>query len=211
MPNKSLSKNHIERIKVAFTLTEVVVATFISGIILSFIFIFLWDISNWISETKKWVVSMSHLYDFSYKLNNYRNVYITWWILVDNTSTWSDVFLMRNLAWDGWVLMWVVKLSNNKLDTDNTTYEDRWIWFRKLTASELATVDSNVNNIYSYIFQEDQIFSEIKVQDLILVAYNWWKIFDLSLIYNSDFQNSLIWQFWADLPRDSLKRFNIDF
>jgi hypothetical protein len=61
------------------------------------------------------------------------------------------------------------------------------------------------------VFQNDQIFKDLKVQDLILISYNSWKIFDLSLIVDLAFQNSLIWQLRYDLPKDTLKKFNIDF
>lgn len=195
----------------AFTLPEVVIATFISWIILSFIFIFLSDISSWISDSKKETVLMYDFYDFTYKLNNYRNVYITWWIIVDNTSTWSDVFLMRDVTWENWILIWAVNLADNKLDTDNTIYENRWIWFRKISNEELLDIDMDVSNIYELIFQDDNIFSDLKLQDLSFESYNSWEIFEINVLINKDFQNNLVWQYWNDLPRDNLKKFNIDF
>lgn len=213
---KSVSKAYykekiINKFKQAFTLTEVVVATLISSIVLWFIFIFLWDISSGIIDTKREIILMSHFYDFSYKLNNLRNVYTTGSILVDNTGTWSDVFLMKDISGQNWVLFWVVNIADMKLETDNTVYDDRWVWFRKLSSNELAEVDTNVDFIYDYVFQEDQVFSDLKVQDLNIVSYNSGSIYDLNMSLNLDFQNSLIWQYWADLPRDDLKKFNIDF
>lgn len=195
----------------AFTLAEVVIASLISGIILSLIFIFLWDISNWIVDSKNETILMSRLYDFSNKLNNYRNIYTTWAILINNTSTWSDVFLMRDVTWTNGILLWTVKLENQKLDTDNTIYADKWVWFRKVSSSELALIDSDVNNVYDFIFLDDQIYTDLKVQDMILESYNSWAIYDLSLVVDMNFQNSLVWQFWQDLPRDNLKKINLDF
>lgn len=195
----------------AFTLAEVVIATFISWIILSFIFIFLGDISSWIAESKKETVLMYDFYDFTYKLNNYRNVYITWWIIVDNTSTWSDVFLMRDVTWENWILIWAVNLEDNKLDIDNTIYENRWIWFRKLSTEELTDVDADVSVLYDLIFQKDYIYSDLKVQNISFESYNSWEIFEINVLINNEFQNNLVWQYWSDLPRDNLKKFNIDF
>lgn len=195
----------------AFTLPEVVIATFISWIVLSFIFIFLWDISSWISESKKETILMSDFYDFTYKLNNYRNVYITWWIIVDNTSTWSDVFLMQDITWENGILIWPVNLDDNKLDIDNTIYNNRWIWFRKLSTQEISEVNIDVNNIYNYMFQNDNIYSDLKVHDMSFNSYNSWSIYEINVSINMDFQNSLIWQYWFDLPRNNLKKFNIDF
>lgn len=212
--NKKISlkaKTKSTQSKLAFTLAEVVIASLISSIILSLIFIFLWDISNWIVDTKNETILMSRLYEFSNKINNYRNIYTTWSILINNTSTWSDVFLMRDATWTNGVLLWTVKLENKKLDTDNTIYADKWVWFRKLSSSELALVDSDVNNVYDFIFQDDQIYTDFKAQDMILESYNSWAIYDLSLVVDMNFQNSLVWQFWQDLPRDNLKKFNLDF
>lgn len=203
--------NKQKNLKNAFTLTEVLVATLISGLILWYIFVFLWDMSTGIVETKKEVIAMSRIYELSHTINNYRNIYTTWSILVNNTWTWSDVFLMKDNEWKNGVLLWVVNIWDNKLDTDNTRYDDRWIWFRKLSEFELWEISTNTWVIYDYVFQEDQIFSDLKTQDLVFLSYNSWTIYDMSLIYNLDFQANLIWQYWADLPKDSLKKLNIDF
>ncbi|MDP2091101.1 MAG: prepilin-type N-terminal cleavage/methylation domain-containing protein [Candidatus Gracilibacteria bacterium] len=195
----------------AFTLPEVVIATFISGIILSFIFIFLSDISSGISDSKKETVLMYDFYDFTYKLNNYRNVYITGGIIVDNTSTGSDVFLMRDVTGENGILIGAVNLADNKLDTDNTIYENRGIGFRKISNEELLDIDMDVSNIYELIFQDDNIFSDLKLQDLSFESYNSGEIFEINVLINKDFQNNLVGQYWNDLPRDNLKKFNIDF
>jgi len=203
--------NKLKSLKNAFTLTEVLVATLISSIVLWFIFVYLSDMSTWIQETKSEVIMMSRVYDFTHKLENFRNIYTSWAILVDNTSTWSDVFIMKDISWKNGILMWVVNVSNNKLDTDTTLYADRWIWFRKLSEYELWEISSNVNFIYDYIFQEDNIYSDIKVQEFNLTSYNSWTIFELGLTYDLNYQVNLIWQFWADLPKWWLKKINIDF
>ena len=201
----------IFQIKKAFTLVEVFIATFISSIVLSFIFIFLSDISSWILDTKNEIIFMWHFYDFTYKLNNYRNIYTTWSILVNNTSTWSDIFIFKDESWTSALLLWPVKLSNNKLYTDNTIYEDRWIWFKKLSATELSDLATNLNNIYDFHFQDDQIYSDLKLQDLSFESYDSWKIYDMNLTLNPYFQINLVWQYWVDLAKDDLKIFNIDF
>jgi prepilin-type N-terminal cleavage/methylation domain-containing protein len=66
-----------KKIKKAFTLPEVIVATFISVLMLSFIFIFISDVIDGISGSNNEVKVLSSFYDFTNKLNNYRNVYIT--------------------------------------------------------------------------------------------------------------------------------------
>ncbi|MBT3726368.1 prepilin-type N-terminal cleavage/methylation domain-containing protein [bacterium] len=64
-----------QKFKKAFTLTEIIVATFISAIILSFVYVFLNNVIFTISDTKNDVKSLSSVYDFINKLNNYNNIY----------------------------------------------------------------------------------------------------------------------------------------
>ncbi len=208
---KSFLINYKNNIFKAFTLTEVVIASFISSMVLSFIFIFLLDITNWINNNKNEINVLSQFYDFSYKLNNLRNVYLTWWIIIDNTSTWSDVFLMRDLSWNNWILLGVIKLTDKKLDTDILKYEDRWIWFRKLSSSELLEIDNDINKIYDFTFFDDQIYYDLKIQDLEIFSYNSWSIYEMNLLINMDFNINLVWQNWNNLPRDNLKKININF
>jgi len=208
--NNTMKKKWTVFIKKAFTFSEIVVATFISMIVMSFIFIFLSDTIEAIWNTKDDVDMISSFYDFTNKLHNFRNIYITWWILVE-TSTWSDIFLMRDFSWENGILLWPVKLDSSYLYIDNTTYEEKWIWFRKISSTELVSIDADVNIIYDLSFQEDQIFSDIKIHDFILIEYNSWDIFELGLIVDSDFQINLAWKLISEVPKDSQQRFNIDF
>ena len=209
--NKKILYSEKNNKKIAFSMSEVIVATFISAIVLSFIFIFLSNISDWIANTKKEAKIISSFYDFTYKLNNYSNIYTSGSILINNSWTWSDVFLMKDIEWENGILFWAINIDDLKIDTDTTIYENRVVWYRKISSDELADIDSDINNVYDYIFHEDNIFHDLKVYDFILISYNSWTIFDLSMIVNLDFQNSLVWQSWADLPREDFKKFNIDF
>lgn len=193
-----------------FTLAEVLISTFVSTIILWFIFLFLSNIAEGISKTKDDVLTLESFYDFSDQLDNYRNVYISWSILVDNTD-WSDVFLMTDWSWENWILVWPVSNTNNRLNLNNTIYESKTIWFRKLSSKELQDINNDLSLIYDYIFQDDKLYNDLKIQDLILISYNSWKIFDMSLIVNTDFNSSLIWRAWSDLDKANLKKFNINF
>lgn len=193
----------------AFTISEVIIATFISTIVLSFIFIFLSDIVNSISNTKKEINSLSSFYEFTNKINNLNNIYISWSIIVE-TSTWSDIFLMKDSTWDSWILVWPVKLSDYKLNNDNTIYDNKWLWFRKVTKNEIFLIESNNIFVYDLIFQRDQVFSDLKIQDFVILSYNLWLVYNFSIVLDLDFKSSLIWQLRADLPKDSLIKLNID-
>ncbi len=207
--DNTLEKEKVSFFKAAFTLTEVVIATFISAIILSFIFVFLTDIIDGIWSTRKEVITISSFYEFTSKINNLSNIYNTGSIIIE-TSTWSDVYLMKDTKWLKWVLVWPVNLQDFKLDNDNTVYENKWLWFRKLNEAELIAVELDPQIVFDYSFHKDQIFSNLKVQDFIAISYNAWTITNIHLILDLNFQTSLIWQLWSELPKDSLIRLNID-
>lgn len=208
--NYIINRKDISYIKKAFTLIEVIIATLISMIVLSFIFLFLVNTIDTIWTAQNEVKIISSFYDFTNKINNLRNVYTTGWILIDS-AIWSDVFLMKDSFLENGILIWPIRLSNNKLDIFSSIYDDKWVWFRKVSALELADINNDINIIYSYVFQKDQIFSKLKVQDFTLIEYNSWDIFDLSLTIDLNFQNSLVWQLWSSLPKNSLRMYNINF
>lgn len=209
--NKNFNKNKNKFTYKAYTLPELLVATFISTILLSFIFIFIWNILSDITDSKNEIIQFSKLYDFIFELNNSNNVYTSWSILIDNTSTWSDVFIMKDIFWNKWILIWTVKIPDYKINTDNMYYQDIVLWFRKLSWNELLEVESNPSVIYDYIFQEDQIFSTIKVKDLQFESYNSWSIYNMNLIINTNFNINMIWQNIENVPWEYFKKFNIDF
>lgn len=203
-------QNLKNNIKKAFSISEVIVATFISVIILSFIFVFISNIISWISTINQEVKILSSFYDFTNKVNNYRNVYISWSILVDNIGS-SDVFLMKDVTWENGILIWPVSLINRKLDLWTIYYKNKWVWFRKVSTSEIANIETDVNVIYNYEFHSDQIFWELKAKEMSFVSYNWWKIYDLFLYVDVDYQSSMVGLRRDSIPKDKLRRFNINF
>lgn len=196
--------------KKAFTLSEVIIASFISTLVLGFIFTFLFNMMEWISDTKKEVSIFSSFYEFNNKLNNYRNIYISGAILFDDPID-NDVYLMKDLSWKDGMLLWPINLSNNKVYLGDTVYKNIWLWFRRLSSSELLEISADENSVLNYTFQDDQIFQDLKIKDLKLVSYNSGEIINLSLIVNLWFNDDLKWTLWSDLPNETLKEFNIDF
>jgi type II secretory pathway pseudopilin PulG len=76
--NNSTNFVRIKRnFKKAFTITEVIVATFISSLVMSFIFIFIFDVVDGIREAKDEVEYLEAVYDFTNQLNVHRNLYIS--------------------------------------------------------------------------------------------------------------------------------------
>ncbi len=199
------------KINKAFTLTEVLIATFISSLVMTFIFVFLFDTVEWIGNSKTEVKVLESIYSFSSDLNNYRNYYNTWSILID-TSTWSDVFLMETTSSEAEALLfWSVNLDTLKVSTGSNIYENKWIWFKKLSSNEKTLLETDPNNISSIQFYEDNVYSDIKVQNLSFVSYSSGQIFDLYMDIDLNFREELIWEERMGLPKDFLQKFNINF
>lgn len=201
-----------KKIKKAFSLTEVLVATFIGAIILWFIAIFLWDVLDNLSQSKKEIKILTTYFDFLDKLVNYRDIYNSGSIFIANvTSSWSDVFLMENATWDEWILFWVIDLDTYKLDLDNSKYKNTWIGFRFLTSSDLISIKSDKNLIYGILFQKDNVFRNLNIKDLQITSYNSGTVFDIDFLVNIDYQSWLQWELWENLPKDNILKFNLSF
>ena len=203
-----------KQLKKAFTLTEVLVATFIWTIILWFIFVFLGDIMDNISESKKEIRVLSNYLDFSNKLNNYVDVYNTGTILIDNAEdVWTDLFIMKSPLWDSGLLFWVVNLTNYQLDLDNTSYKNTWLWFRYLSSQDLQDIEASSGSIvvYWYLFQKDKVYDELNIKDMQINLYNWWYIHEINLSINIDYKSWLQWVLWKNIPESTLIKFNLDF
>ncbi|MFK7780063.1 MAG: hypothetical protein QM490_02850, partial [Candidatus Gracilibacteria bacterium] len=154
--------------------------------------------------------SLSSFYDFTNKLNNYRNVYITGGILIDNVDG-SDIFLIEDVLGKNGILFGPVRLYDSKLNVDNVVYENKGIGFRKISSAEMLEIEADVNVVYNYFFQKDQIFPNLKTQDMYFVKYNSGNIYDLTLILDLNFQISLVGQLWENLPKGTLRKYNINF
>ena len=202
----------MKKTRKAFTLIELIVATLISAIILSFILIFLWDtmdnITTWKSNTKI-LISFSELQD---KLSSYKNIYWTWCILIDSdTSTWSDVFLMRNLDSTDWIIISRIDLDSKKIIEDNTIYKNSPIWIRRVSASELWNISSDSSIVNSYVFKNDKIYKDLILKDFQVNSYNSWVIDEFDIVVNPYYINDFKWEIWENLKTDELLNLNINF
>jgi len=198
--------------KKAFSLSEILVATFIWAIILWFIFVYTWDVIDDISRSKKSVKVITSFLDFSSKLNNYTWVYSSWSILIDNGSwTWSDVFLLKDPSLNTWLIFWTIDLSTYKIVLDTSVYKNTALWFRLLSNSDINAIEADYNQIFWLLFQKDKVFQDLKPQDLQIVSYNSWAIHSIDLFLNVNYQSWLNWELWENLPKSDLIKFNIDF
>ena len=211
--NKKISLFNWKRIKhniTAFTIAEVLISTIISAIVLSFILIFMFDITDWIKESKKEVQSMESLYELITELNNVRNTYSSGYI-IEGPIWWSDTLYMRNVEWTDWMLFWPVRTYDNLISSDTNSYNGRSPWFKRLFSEDIIEIEANNAIIVNYRFLPDRIYYDLDLQSMNLSLYNTWEIIDLSITFDINYNQDLIWTAWTKLSKDSLRTFNINF
>lgn len=202
----------IKKIKKAFTLVELVISIFISSIVLLFILIFLWDTIDMISEWKNDTKIFIAFSEFSNKINNYRNIYSSWSIIINNNSfSWSDVLLLKNINWTDWIIISRIDLDTKKIILDNTIYKNSPIWIRRVSQQEISNIDYDINVVKNYIFHNDQIFNDLILKDLQIEGYNSETIFEFSMEINPIFIKNNKWSYWNFLKTDNLLNLNMYF
>ena len=194
----------------AFTIAEVIISTLISAMVLSFILIFMFDITASMRESKKEISSMESLYEIMIELNSMRDHYSSWFV-IGGAINWSDILYMRNLEWTDWMLLWPVRTYNNIIDTNTNSYNGRAIWFKRLFSNDIIDIETNDLIVLTYKFLPDKIYYDLDLQSMTIDSYNSWDIIDLTLVFDLDYNQDLIWTSRSSLPKDSLRTFNINF
>jgi prepilin-type N-terminal cleavage/methylation domain-containing protein len=200
--------------KKAFTFIELVISTVISAIVLLIIFWAVADSIKEISYSIKYsnvLVSYNSLFS---KINNYRNIFKSWSILINNTDwTWNDVLILNNTDWSNWVIFWVINKDTMKLEENSNYqyYNDKIIWYRNLSEQEIIDLNLNSLEVYNYTFYNDKIFEELKIKDFQLDLYNSWSIIELTLGVNVPFHEWLKWKKFSEIWSVNIKKIVLDF
>ena len=158
----------------AFTLLELIVSLLIWTIVLIYTFSFVWDTIAELSKSNRQSKILSSFYEFNTKLNNYRNLFVSSEILIDN-DFWdgSDILLLRNPSNNLWVIFWVVNKNFMKLEniSDYDTYYYKVLWYWELSNGELSDILSNPSNAYNYTFYSDKLFDGFTLKDFQLLYF----------------------------------------
>lgn len=198
----------------AFTFVELIVATTISAIVLLLTF---WFVANTIGEISysikhsKILISYNELFE---KLNNYRNVFLSWAVLIDNaTWMWNDVLLLSNLDSSDGVVFWVVNRDTMKLEQNARYlyYYEKVLWYRKLSQFELSELAWDKNKVYDYSFYEDKLFENLKIKDFQLSLYNSWTSFEGALQINLDYKKVHDGKKFTSIWSQNINKFNLSF
>ena len=189
--------------KIAFTLPEIIVSIFISTIILSFLFIFLNDSISSVSLSKNKALIVGEFNDFNIKLKDFKINYSSWNVINNNLLVFKNENLTR------WIIVWPVNLENNKIDTDFSTYEKVFLWYRDLSETELNLLNSWSLDISNLVYQDDKIFKNIHLKDFSISSFNSGSIFDINMTINPFFQETIVWESWSNLDLQDLFKLNI--
>ncbi len=183
------------KIKKAFTIVELIIATVISAIVLLLIFALIsntiWEISYSVEESR-FLTSYNELF---VKLKEYRNLYTSWTILIDNEYwSWSDVLIFDNWIWWQGVIFWVVDKQTMQIESisNYSIYRDKVMWYRFLSEWEVSELKSNPTKVYDYLFYEDKCFNELKIKDFQLTSYNSWSVIEADIGFIVPFEEWLI-------------------
>lgn len=178
---KTINKdNKLKFHKKWLTLIELIIATFVWFILMWACFVFLNDITYQIATTKEKTGTYSSFYDFSRKIDNYKNVYIHWEILVNSGSN-NDVFLLKDSSWINGVLLSTVDYDTKKINIDNVVYNNKVLGFRLLSQEEIVKIELDRSEIYNLEFHNDLLFQNLKVIDFQIEKYNIPEIFEINL------------------------------
>ena len=197
--------------KKAFSLVELIIAVFISAVILIIVMSYIADTFNEIATSSKKSKSLIQLYEAENKLKTLKSQYLSGSILINNSEwVWSDIVLLKTSPLEpnqSWYLF--AQVDKNTLEVDPDDNVDN-IWkkhlaFRKISSTEISELLSDSSEIYNYKFNLDELFLDILIKDFQVTEYSPWNIFEVSLSLNLDYNEKLdgskfseIWNDWIE-------------
>ena len=198
----------------ALTLVELVIAITISVIVMFFIGNFIANSLVEIADSNAEWRFQEDFVNFNGVLNNYRNIFLTGSILIDNTATGSDILILTNFDKSAGIILWVVDKGTMQveyIESEYNRYYDKVIWYRDLSASEIVELESDPTQVQHYSFFSDKLFDEIKVVDFQLEFYNNGEVIDVNMEVNKDYKSDLNGTSMSDLELNIIKKYNLNF
>jgi len=187
----------------------------ISSIILTSVFYFIAQNVDEINSSTNRTKFYDEFYNFRDKFIYNSNVYNSWSIIVDNTgSTWNDILLLQNDLWTDWIIFWVVDENTMKLEKKQTAYNiyyNKSLWFKRVSESEINSINSNSWYIYTIGFYKDNLYEQLKMKDLQMKMYNSWTIINVDLSMIKDYTPEKIGSNWVSLKGQEFFKFNLNF
>lgn len=199
-----------------YTVIEIIVAIVISSFIILWLTGLLQKFNSEIFNIQSQTSTFSSLSNFRSDFNNYKFKYTKAINVVDNSS-WYDVLLLMNTGSQRWIMVWVVDKTTGspnyfKLDpvSNYNIFWDKVLWIKELTTTQTQNALSNSGSVYSIVFNDSNLYSDVKVDSFIINAYNSWSVMDISMDILTKFYPSYIWKDKASVvDSDSKYRVNI--
>ncbi len=195
-----------------FTLTELVIAIVISSLVLIFTFHFVSKTIVEISNARQSATIMTEFSDISQKIDNYRNIYSSWSILLDGAN-WvkSDVLLLKTEEADEGVLFALVDPETMKINQDSENYSDLHYGFRIMTLANINSVLADPNAALLLDFQSDKIMRNLSAKDLQIQTFNQWDILDINISLIKNYKENLLNSKYSDLWKNNFVNFNLNY
>jgi len=203
--------------KKAFTIIELIISITITIIIIWWIMVFISSLSSEIEYSTKKTNIITEISDIENKIDEIKSKYTSWIILIDNESwTGSDVLLFRKNIWDDiqdWYILAQIDFNNKVIDW-SWNVDNIWkkvLGFRKISETELITIDSNPLEIYNYTFHLDNIFKNITLKDFQVSFYNSGDIWEIELYINTDYRYNNSSLKYSEITNENIEKFIFNF
>lgn len=195
--------------KKAFTLIELIISIFISVILLGGIFYFISDTILGISRASAHARFLKDFYSFTTILDSGNLTIVkdypenTGYDVAILTSVWNQSGILIGVV-DAWTYMLAGTWAFD-------SYHKTILWYRSLSSSEIVSITSNPNIIYTYSFFWDKLFPNFFMKDFQLQMYNSWSILDMKLTIFPSYLNSLEWEKWINVPKNDHFIYSLTF
>ncbi len=203
--------------KKAFTLVELILAITISAIVLLFLMNYLASIFDEISYTNKKTKLIISLYEVEYKIRTLRQKYLLSDILKDNLEwDWSDILILKTDPGEPeqwWYIFALIDKDTLKVDPNGNidNISEKVLAHRKISSSELWELNTSPDKIYEYSFNRDEIFEDMILKDFQLNIYNWWKIIEVIIYSNIDYEKETNWEKYSVLWNLKIEKIVFNF
>ena len=203
--------------KKAFTLVELILAITISAIVLLFLMNYLASIFDEISYTNKKTKLIISLYEVEYKIRTLRQKYLLSDILKDNLEwDWSDILILKTDPGEPeqwWYIFALIDKDTLKVDPNGNidNISEKVLAHRKISSSELWELNTSPDKIYEYSFNRDEIFEDMILKDFQLNIYNWWKIIEVIIYSNIDYETETNWEKYSLLWNLKIEKIVFNF
>jgi hypothetical protein len=106
----------------------------------------------------------------------------------------------------------MVQRENMKIDPINNidTIKEKFLWYRKISNTELQELDGNPQKVYDYKFNEDEIFTDMYLKNFQVKIFNSGSIFDIHLDVNLSYKIEKDWLKYSNLQTEKIEKIIFD-